>query len=176
MQHPRREAQSFRALTTDRPDDAVDSEQCHLRVVCDQASGPDRAELGKQEVTDSGSAHEGLDLDGGHELDGCSERIPDRPTEQAASNSGRIVDHEGTIAPCPDGALTDVGHFRGTSIGDRAPVTQRTPRCTSCRENCLRFRGTSGAFALQNVRFAWSRLGDLNPGPTHYECLPTVAR
>jgi len=23
---------------------------------------------------------------------------------------------------------------------------------------------------------AKSRLGDLNPGPTHYECLPTVAR
>jgi hypothetical protein len=35
--------------------------------------------------------------------------------------------------------------------------------------NCLRFRGISGAFALQNVLFVWGRLGDLNPGPTHYE-------
>ena len=38
-------------------------------------------------------------------------------------------------------------------------------------EIALRFRGISGAFALQNVHFVWSRLGDLNPGPTHYECV-----
>jgi hypothetical protein len=63
MQHTRREPQPLRALTTDRPDDAIDSEQRHLRVVGNESSSLDRAELGRQEVTDSGAADERLDLD-----------------------------------------------------------------------------------------------------------------
>jgi hypothetical protein len=34
--------------------------------------------------------------------------------------------------------------------------------------------GPSPGFLSYGATFVWSRLGDLNPGPTHYEFLPTV--